>query len=226
MTLPPANWYPDTENPSDERYWDGTQWTSRVRASGTATPLLQDAAAEKSSRKRRAPLWVTITVGVLGFVVGAGAGNASAGTQSEIAQLQEELQAADSKIEAHEQKLDMTAREITQHEQNAEQFASEKKALEQKRSDAEARAEAAEKRADEAKSQAEAAELRTREAEAAYEAPASEPRSFLGEPAQDTGTVYFQNCTAARNAGAAPVRMGDPGYGPHLDRDGDGVGCE
>jgi endonuclease YncB( thermonuclease family) len=39
-------------------------------------------------------------------------------------------------------------------------------------------------------------------------------------------SVYYQNCTAAREAGAAPVRVGDPGYGTHLDRDGDGVGCE
>jgi hypothetical protein len=36
----------------------------------------------------------------------------------------------------------------------------------------------------------------------------------------------FANCSEARAAGAAPVRRGDPGYGPHLDRDGDGVGCE
>ena len=36
----------------------------------------------------------------------------------------------------------------------------------------------------------------------------------------------FANCTEARAAGAAPVREGDPGYGPHLDRDRDGVGCE
>ncbi len=36
----------------------------------------------------------------------------------------------------------------------------------------------------------------------------------------------FPNCSAARAAGAAPVRRGEPGYGPHLDRDGDGVGCE
>ena len=36
----------------------------------------------------------------------------------------------------------------------------------------------------------------------------------------------FENCTAARAAGAAPVRRGDPGYGSHLDRDGDGIGCE
>lgn len=40
------------------------------------------------------------------------------------------------------------------------------------------------------------------------------------------GGGAFTNCTAARNAGAAPVRRGDPGYGPHLDRDNDGVGCE
>lgn len=36
----------------------------------------------------------------------------------------------------------------------------------------------------------------------------------------------FENCTAAREAGAAPVRRGQPGYGPNLDRDGDGIGCE
>ena len=36
----------------------------------------------------------------------------------------------------------------------------------------------------------------------------------------------FANCSEARAAGAAPVRRGDPGYGPHLDRDNDGVGCE
>lgn len=36
----------------------------------------------------------------------------------------------------------------------------------------------------------------------------------------------FINCSAARAAGAAPVRRGDAGYAAHLDRDGDGVGCE
>ncbi|MEV4946072.1 excalibur calcium-binding domain-containing protein [Streptomyces sp. NPDC053755] len=40
------------------------------------------------------------------------------------------------------------------------------------------------------------------------------------------GGAYYANCSAARAAGAAPVRRGDPGYGPHLDRDGDGVACE
>ena len=36
----------------------------------------------------------------------------------------------------------------------------------------------------------------------------------------------YRNCTAARAAGAAPVYRGQTGYGPHLDRDNDGVGCE
>lgn len=36
----------------------------------------------------------------------------------------------------------------------------------------------------------------------------------------------YRNCAEARAAGAAPVRRSDPGYGPHLDRDNDGIGCE
>ncbi len=42
----------------------------------------------------------------------------------------------------------------------------------------------------------------------------------------DSGSVYYENCAAARAAGAAPVRQGDPGYSSRLDRDGDGVGCD
>ncbi len=41
-----------------------------------------------------------------------------------------------------------------------------------------------------------------------------------------SGRREYANCAQARAAGAAPVRVGEPGYGRHLDRDGDGVGCE
>lgn len=41
-----------------------------------------------------------------------------------------------------------------------------------------------------------------------------------------SGGGAYRNCDAARAAGAAQVRRGEPGYGPHLDRDGDGTGCE
>ncbi|MCX5276381.1 excalibur calcium-binding domain-containing protein [Streptomyces virginiae] len=40
------------------------------------------------------------------------------------------------------------------------------------------------------------------------------------------GVVSYRNCTAVRAAHADPIRRGDPGFGPHLDRDGDGIACE
>lgn len=43
---------------------------------------------------------------------------------------------------------------------------------------------------------------------------------------RSVGRSFYANCSAARAAGAAPVRSGDPGYSRRLDRDGDGVGCE
>ncbi|WP_331739815.1 excalibur calcium-binding domain-containing protein (plasmid) [Streptomyces goshikiensis] len=36
----------------------------------------------------------------------------------------------------------------------------------------------------------------------------------------------YENCAAARAAGAAPLRRGEDGYGRHLDRDNDGIACE
>ena len=39
-------------------------------------------------------------------------------------------------------------------------------------------------------------------------------------------SVYYDNCTAVRAAGADPMSTGDPGYSRKLDRDGDGVACE
>jgi len=50
-------------------------------------------------------------------------------------------------------------------------------------------------------------------------APAPQQRS-------SASSAYYKNCSAARAAGAAPVYRGQPGYGTHLDRDGDGIGCE
>ncbi|WP_240468591.1 thermonuclease family protein [Gracilibacillus sp. YIM 98692] len=38
--------------------------------------------------------------------------------------------------------------------------------------------------------------------------------------------VYYQNCSEARDAGVTPLYKGDPGYGTHMDGDGDGVACE
>ncbi|MDN3483168.1 excalibur calcium-binding domain-containing protein, partial [Arthrobacter sp. APC 3897] len=43
------------------------------------------------------------------------------------------------------------------------------------------------------------------------------------QPADD---FTYPNCTAVKEAGAAPIHPGDYGWHSGLDRDGDGVGCE
>ncbi|WP_281285927.1 excalibur calcium-binding domain-containing protein [Paenibacillus sinopodophylli] len=42
---------------------------------------------------------------------------------------------------------------------------------------------------------------------------------------EEEQTVYYANCAAVREAGAAPLYKGDPGYSFKLDRDKDGVAC-
>lgn len=46
------------------------------------------------------------------------------------------------------------------------------------------------------------------------------------EPPKTGKTTPYANCTEAREAGAAPLHRGDPGYSTRLDRDGDGTACE
>lgn len=59
------------------------------------------------------------------------------------------------------------------------------------------------------------------------EKPTEEPTTKAPPVDDDSeSSVYYKNCDAARAAGAAPVYRDDPGYAKHLDRDGDGVGCE
>ena len=43
---------------------------------------------------------------------------------------------------------------------------------------------------------------------------------------QQNSAGAYPNCCAAWTTGDAPVYAGSPGYGPHLDRDHDGIGCE
>jgi outer membrane biosynthesis protein TonB len=60
-------------------------------------------------------------------------------------------------------------------------------------------------------------------------APAPAPVAPAPAPAPapvPPSSVYYKNCDAARAAGAAPIRQGQPGYGTHLDRDRDGTGCD
>lgn len=60
----------------------------------------------------------------------------------------------------------------------------------------------------------------------AIQRPTPSPAQRQAPQSNFTPTTAFANCAAARAAGRAPVRRGEPGYGPHLDRDNDGIGCE
>ena len=65
------------------------------------------------------------------------------------------------------------------------------------------------------------------QAPAAVPAPAPAQVQMAPAPAPaPAAAVSYANCTAVRAAGAAPIRIGQPGYSSRLDRDGDGVGCE
>jgi len=50
--------------------------------------------------------------------------------------------------------------------------------------------------------------------------------ALTSAPANAQGGVFYRYCSDARAAGVAPIRRGQPGYAPHLDRDGDGIACE
>ena len=56
--------------------------------------------------------------------------------------------------------------------------------------------------------------------------PTNTPRQNFSQSQSGQVRGAFRNCTEARAAGAAPVLRGQPGYGSHLDRDNDGIGCE
>ena len=94
----------------------------------------------------------------------------------------------------------------------AEKAAAEKAAADQAAAEQAAAAQAAAAQA--------AAEQAARDAAARQAVPVPAPAA----PAPSS--VQYANCTAARAAGAAPIYAGTPGYGKHLDRDGDGIGCD
>lgn len=53
-----------------------------------------------------------------------------------------------------------------------------------------------------------------------------EEADHLAVEQEQPNNVYYKNCGEVRAAGAAPIHLGEPGYAKHLDRDGDGMGCD
>jgi hypothetical protein len=114
----------------------------------------------------------------------------------------------------------------------AEKAAAETAAAEKAAAEAAAAAKAAADKAAADKAAADqAAAKRAAEQAAAQQAakPAPAPAPVAPAPAPAPAApaaVPFANCAAAKAAGAAPVYAGTPGYGTHLDRDRDGIGCD
>jgi FtsZ-interacting cell division protein ZipA len=180
--------------------------------------------AEPESRNGRAkaPGWMrshskTSVVGgllLLGLFASACGGSDSAPKTTEVVSVSDDT-AAEQKASEEAAAAEKAA---------AEQAAADKLAAEEA-ARAAAEKKAAEEQAARAAAEKTAAEEAARKAAADQAArEAAERDAAAKQPAQTS--TYYKNCAAARQAGAAPVRRGDPGYGKHLDRDGDGVGCE
>ena len=46
------------------------------------------------------------------------------------------------------------------------------------------------------------------------------------DPVTTEQSVTYAGCNEVRAAGKAPLRVGEPGYRPEMDGDGDGIACE
>ncbi|KQN05048.1 calcium-binding protein [Sphingobium sp. Leaf26] len=69
-----------------------------------------------------------------------------------------------------------------------------------------------------------AVELDAQQPSAANARASVAPRAIA--PVAASGGWSYRNCREARAAGAAPLYAGQPGYGQHMDGDGDGIACE
>lgn len=70
------------------------------------------------------------------------------------------------------------------------------------------------------------AEERKRREEAAAAARTCQRQSAPAPSQPAPAELNFRSCKEARAAGYSHMRRGEPGYSPHLDRDGDGIACD
>ncbi|WP_394234062.1 excalibur calcium-binding domain-containing protein [Niallia oryzisoli] len=120
-----------------------------------------------------------------------------------------------------QEEAEKQAAEEKQKQEEADRLAEEQRKQEEadRLAEEQRRQEEADRLAEEQRKQEEAARV-------AEEQRKQEETARLAEEQEQPANVYYKNCDAARAAGAAPIRMGEPGYGKHLDRDGDGIGCD
>lgn len=215
-----AGWYDDATVPGQERYWDGEAWTEQVQPKAQQRP-------QRRKRVVRLPFVIAIGVGALVLGVMIGGGGADPKESAEYLEISKELVVAEDastelaeETAALEEELDALTDEVAQLADQQQAVVDAEAAIAARETAADERDAALQQR--ESDVQGREAAVQTRESSASV----SQPAPPAAQPSAPAPSAHYENCTAARNAGAAPVRSGDPGYGRHLDRDGDGVGCE
>lgn len=236
--LPAAGWYPAAHANGEARWWDGTRWfdddqaaTEALDATALTAPRRgrkprteADPSQPPASMRRRTGVIFTGSALVAGLLLGAGAGGAGSleerdTLKAQITALEVAVSDAETASESAEDDADAAREDLADVQASAS-------TAEQKLTAAAAQVEALEAAAATAQAELDARAAEIADLKTKIPAPAEPVQSA---PVQDTTpsqNVSYANCTEARNAGAAPVRRGDPGYSSRLDRDGDGVGCE
>ncbi len=179
-------------------------------------------AAVPSRRQKRRPLRWLVT-SVLAFSLGSCTGMALEQGGTERA----EQRAAEAEQQVTDARSDLQAAmtDVSDAEAAAESALAAKVAAEGAAADKGAELEEVRGTVGELEARLDDAEEAAR---ARPKAPSPTASSSVSAPAAEepAGSASYANCTAVRQAGADPIRTSDPGYGRHLDRDGDGVGCE
>lgn len=220
---PPPGWHPDPYDPTLQRWWDGQQWTAQTQPAGAADPTLAFApiggptdpgtpADGESPRKRKKWPWIAgaAVVGVVGISV---------------------LNQDPSKPEAESTVVSSTTvaattttatRTTTQVPRTTTTTAPAVVPLVPQYEDTTTASETVQVPT----TTAARIPLTT---EPVYVPPTTTKPAPVYTPPPDVESpsgVTYKNCDAVRAANADPIRVGDPGYARHLDKDGDGVGCE
>lgn len=169
---------------------------------------------------------IPVGAGLLGLIIGT---SGSSGAQSELRELRDSHQTLQIQAVDLESTAEIAVKELQTSELKKDELDKINRARTTELEDLKKQVKALTEQVKELEAQLEeaaAAEEAEEAAQFSAPVPFSAPAAPEPAPAPAPSSVYYKNCTAAREAGAAPVYAGDPGYGRHLDRDNDGIGCE
>ncbi|WP_200330380.1 excalibur calcium-binding domain-containing protein [Leucobacter sp. L43] len=189
----------------------------------------QQAGQPTSADPRKRSKWLSVGVPLICSVLAFGLGSATGATGS--AAERSSLAGAEQDLKSELVNANLAAAEAEELADDAEQESVDAhRELEEqveRTSELEAEVQANLSRVAELASSNEVLTAQVAELEAS-----SQPVQFVETPVVEeaapptTTATYYENCSAARAAGASPLYASSPGYASHLDRDGDGVACE